>query len=302
MSAAINFNKGLALHKFRSGHAYSYQIPIKNSLLERSISFFESALSDFVKSPFILGVEIAVYICFQDLLTPANSTNFASCTKTVTQVNTFCSRPITRNHNLHIYMMKDALKKIFNSTKTITLYQYVPEENPGPKFTRLLPKEILRITEQRELISIRQYFDIHDTSQGSIRTTGYYFFEFESITGSKTSIMYLGHGRLRCDTIWQGDATLVRPLEFLHWLAKMGVTSPLESEIAAQKRRELEQEKAAKVRAKIPLSLCHPNGRLNLSNMRKDSTELFEEVKAKSSNTDALITDLFELLVLRSNN
>lgn len=199
-------------------------------------------------------------------------------------------------------MMKDALKKIFNSTKTITLYQYVPEENPGPKFTRLLPKEILRITEQRELVSIRQYFDIHDTSHGSIRTSGYYFFEFESITGSKTSIMYLGHGRLRCDTIWQGDATLVRPLEFLHWLAKMGVTSPLESEIAAQKRRELEQEKAAKVRAKIPLSLCHPNGRLNLSNMRKDSTELFEEVKAKSSNTDALITDLFELLVLRSNN
>lgn len=199
-------------------------------------------------------------------------------------------------------MMKDALKKIFNSTKTITLYQYVPEENPGPKFTRMLPQEVLRITEQQEILSIRQYFDIHDTSRGSLRTSGSYFFEFESINSTKTSIMYLGHGRLRCNAIWQDDAILVRPLEFLHWLADLGITSPLESEIAEQKRREQEQEKAAKVRAKIPFALCHPDGRLNLSNMKKDSTVLFEEVKAKSPNTDALITDLFELLVLRSNN
>lgn len=199
-------------------------------------------------------------------------------------------------------MMNDTLNKTLSSIQKVSLYKYEPEKNPGRSFTRLVPKELFQIDDEKKIIKIKSLFEVQDTSNGSLRTSGEYYFEFESRDGQKTKVEYLPGGRLRSNELWKNDAILKRPMELLNWLASLGIGGPLEQEIQTQKRRQKEREKYKIISSKMPPRLITTEGRLDSSCLKKDSKALYQELIKDNSDENSLLLDLFELFVLRSNN
>lgn len=198
--------------------------------------------------------------------------------------------------------MNEKFDGILNSLVRVNLYKYEREKNPGKEFTRLYPKLLLRIEEEEKLLEIKNLFEIQNIADGSLRTTGSYYFEFESENGQKTEVNYLGRDRLRSAILWNSDAILKRPIELLKWLAKLGISEPLATEMRTQERYEKEKQKNKMIYSKIPSNLLDANGKLDMSNLKKDSKKLYQELIAKGANESIDFLNLFELLVLRSNN
>jgi len=181
------------------------------------------------------------------------------------------------------------LAALFDATETLILSRRVQEKNSN----RLIPEEILRITDKKVLQNCKAIFEISDDSKGHLMSIGTYLFDFVLQDGTVHQIEYLGYDALRFRKSWKNDAHLKKPQAFLEWLYTLGITSPLEEWKEQEKRMLLAKERLEAWKSVAPKTL---QKQLNRVNLNPDAIEkLFFELHQEIPNGTKLLLSLFHL-------